>query len=164
MRAALSIQDSRSKAARTDRGINIHLNPPRPLSLDLNPSHCRPRSTRIVCRLGGGLWDQCPSHLRKPAMGKVLESQQWSMSIRKGLPVTGGERKTFRFFFPRTFPWQFSDKNLPANSADSSSIPGWGRSPGGGNSNPLQHSCLENSMSRGAWWATITGSQRVERD
>ena len=33
--------------------------------------------------------------------------------------------------------------------------PGSGRSPGGGNSNPLQYSCLENSMDRGAWWATV---------
>ena len=32
-------------------------------------------------------------------------------------------------------------------------IPGWGRSPGGGNGNPLQDSCLENPMDRGAWWA-----------
>ena len=35
------------------------------------------------------------------------------------------------------------------------SIPGSGRSPGGGNDNPVQHSCLENPMNRGAWWATV---------
>ena len=35
------------------------------------------------------------------------------------------------------------------------SIPGWGRSPGGGNGNPLQYSCLENPMDREAWWATV---------
>ena len=34
-------------------------------------------------------------------------------------------------------------------------IPGYGRSPGEGNGNPLQYSCLENSMDRGAWWATV---------
>ena len=48
-------------------------------------------------------------------------------------------------------------KNLPANvgdARDSGSIPGSGRSPGGGNGNPLQCSCLENSMERGAWQAT----------
>ena len=38
---------------------------------------------------------------------------------------------------------------------DVGSIPGWGRSPGGGHGNPLQYSCLENSMDRGAWWATV---------
>ena len=34
-------------------------------------------------------------------------------------------------------------------------IPGWGRSPGGGRGNPLQYSCLENPMGRGAWWAAV---------
>ena len=37
------------------------------------------------------------------------------------------------------------------------SIPEWGRSPGGGHGNPLQYSCLENLMDRGAWWATVHG-------
>ena len=44
------------------------------------------------------------------------------------------------------------------------SIPEWGRSPGGGYGNPLQYSGWENPMDRGAWWATITGLQRVRRD
>ena len=48
-------------------------------------------------------------------------------------------------------------KNLPANAGDLGSIPGLGRSPGEGNGNPLQYSWLENSMDRGAWWATIHG-------
>ena len=42
-------------------------------------------------------------------------------------------------------------KNLPTNAGDSSLIPGLGRSPGGGHSNPLQYSCLENPMDRGSW-------------
>jgi len=47
-------------------------------------------------------------------------------------------------------------KNLPAGDVrDVSSIPGSGRSPGGGHGNTLQYSCLENSMDRGAWWATV---------
>ena len=44
-------------------------------------------------------------------------------------------------------------KNLPANAEDL--IPGMGRSPGGGNGNPLQYSCLENPMDRGAWEAIV---------
>ena len=44
-------------------------------------------------------------------------------------------------------------KNPPANAGDSGSIPGLGRSPGGGNGNPLQYSCLEDPMDRGAWQA-----------
>ena len=48
-------------------------------------------------------------------------------------------------------------KNLPANTGDAGSIPGSRRYPGEGNGNPLQYSCLENSMDRGAWWATVHG-------
>ena len=48
-------------------------------------------------------------------------------------------------------------KNLPANAGDTGLIPGWGRSPGGGNGNPVQYSCLENSMDRGVWRATARG-------
>ena len=50
--------------------------------------------------------------------------------------------------------------NPPANARntrDRSLIPGSGRSPGVGNSNSLQYSCLENSMNRGAWWAIVHG-------
>ena len=51
-------------------------------------------------------------------------------------------------------------KNLPANVGDvrgMDSIPESGRSPGVGNGNPLQYSCLENLMDRGAWWAMVHG-------
>ena len=48
-------------------------------------------------------------------------------------------------------------KNLPASVEDLGLIPGSGRSPGEGNGNPLQCSCLGNSMDRGAWWATVHG-------
>ena len=43
------------------------------------------------------------------------------------------------------------------NAGDPGSIPGSGKSPGEGNGNPPQYSCLENSMDRGAWWATVHG-------
>ena len=49
-------------------------------------------------------------------------------------------------------------KNQPANAGDSGdtgSIPGLGRSPGGGNGNPLQYSCLENLINREAWWVMV---------
>ena len=49
-------------------------------------------------------------------------------------------------------------QNLPANAGDIrdvGSIPGSGRSLGGGHGNPLQYSCLEHPMDRGAWWATV---------
>ena len=55
-------------------------------------------------------------------------------------------------------------KNPPANTGDTGSIPGSGRSPGEGNGNPLQYSCLGNFMDRGALWATAHGVARVGHD
>ena len=48
-------------------------------------------------------------------------------------------------------------KNPPANAEDLGSIPGWGRSPGEGNGNPLQFSCLKTPMDRGAWQSIVDG-------
>ena len=55
------------------------------------------------------------------------------------------------------FPGGSDGKESACNAGDQDSIPGWGRSPGGGNGNPLQYSCLENPMDRGVWWATVHG-------
>ena len=65
------------------------------------------------------------------------------------------------------FPGGTSGKNPPANSGnirDTGSIPGLGRSPGGGHSNPLHYSCLENRMDREAWQVTVHGVARVQHD
>ena len=53
-------------------------------------------------------------------------------------------------------------KNLPANTRDRRDVlvPESGRSPGGGNGNSFLYSCLENSMDRGAWWATVHGVRK----
>ena len=75
-----------------------------------------------------------PSHLADPS------------SYPSRLP-----REAFLDWLPR---W-FSGKNPPASIGDVGSIPGLGRSPGGGNGNPLQYSYLEKSMDRGAWWAAV---------
>ena len=58
------------------------------------------------------------------------------------------------------FPGDSVVKNPPASAGDTGdagSIPGWGRSPGEGNGNPLQYSCLRNPMDRGVWRATVHG-------
>ena len=55
------------------------------------------------------------------------------------------------------FPGGSDGKASAYNAGDLGSIPGLGRSPGEGNGNPLQYSCLENSMDRGAWWAIVHG-------
>ena len=53
------------------------------------------------------------------------------------------------------FPGDSVVKNLPVNVGDEDSIPGLGRSPGGGNVNPFHYSYLENPVDRGAWRATV---------
>ena len=54
------------------------------------------------------------------------------------------------YIFLKGFPGGAVGKNTPANPGDLGSIPGWGRSPGGGSDNPLQYSCLKNPMDGGA--------------
>ena len=55
------------------------------------------------------------------------------------------------------FPVDLVGKESSCNAGDLGSVPGSGRGPGVGNGNPLQYSCLENSMDRGAWWTTVHG-------
>ena len=59
---------------------------------------------------------------------------------------------------------QWLKTNLPANAGDRGSIPGLGRSPGEGNGNPIQYSCLGNPMNRGAWWAIVHGVAKSWKD
>ena len=62
------------------------------------------------------------------------------------------------------FPGDSNGKESACNAGDLGSIPGSGRSPGEGNGYPLQYSCRENLMVRGAWWATVHGATRVGYD
>ena len=91
--------------------------------------------------------------------GSVKEDMK---SASKGLPslirrcvFIGGQMPTLGF------PGGSEVKASACNAGDLGSTPGSGRSPGEGNGNPLQCSCLENPMDGGAWWATVHGSQRV---
>ena len=62
-------------------------------------------------------------------------------------------------------PWWFSGKESAYNAGDTGDaglIPGWGKSPGGGNGNTLQYSCLENLMDREAWRATDLGVKKSQ--
>ena len=69
-------------------------------------------------------------------------------------------------FFFYTLNWGFpggSDgKESTCNAGDPGSIPGLGRYPGEGNANPLQYSCLENPMDRGAWQAAVYGVTKIQ--
>ena len=82
--------------------------------------------------------DVCPSHTRKSTW--VSSSQIIQLHYR----VAG-------------LPWWLSGKESSCSVGDSGSIPGPGRSPRGGLGNPLQCSCLENPIDRGAWWTIVHG-------
>ena len=71
------------------------------------------------------------------------------------------------YHFSKGLPQWLSGKEPTRNTGDigdMDSIPGSGRSPGGGNGNPLQYSCLENPMDREAWKAIVDGVTRVRHD
>ena len=75
----------------------------------------------------------------------VLLATSWRMSLEEGFPGVSDGRESAH------------------NAGNLRSIPGSGRYAGKGNGNPLQYSCQENSMDRGAWWATVHGG-REESD
>ena len=66
------------------------------------------------------------------------------------------------FDFPGDFPNGLDGKVSAYNVGDPGSIPGLGRSPGEGNGNPLQYSCLENPKDGGAWWAPVHGAAKSQ--
>ena len=71
----------------------------------------------------------------------------------------------YGLLFPHPgFPGGSDGKESACHAEDPGATPGSGRSPGEGHGNPLQYPCLENPMGRGAWWATVMGSQRVRHD
>ena len=74
----------------------------------------------------------------KRCLQKSNSANEWR-SLHWGSAIPGGS----------------NDKESVCNAGHLGSIPGSGRSPGGGNGNPLPYSCLESSMDRGAWWATV---------
>ena len=67
------------------------------------------------------------------------------------------ELDMIEWLFCRGFPCSSLSKKSACNAGDLGSIPRLGRSPGEGNGSPLQDSCLENPIDRGAWWATVHG-------
>ena len=88
---------------------------------------------------------------------------QTSLSVVQGM--AGAGRSILEKFHHKShdvliygLSWWLSSKESSCNAGDVGSIPGAGRSPGGGNGNPLQHSCLENPMDIGAWQAIVSKS------
>ena len=89
----------------------------------------------------------------------VTSSQLTSRGPKQPTQQNSKSRCLFRAKAAKSLERRFDSgsvvKNPPANAGDWGSIPGLGSSPGEGNGNPLQYSCLENSMDRGAWGAPV---------
>ena len=93
--------------------------------------------------------------LHSQSMGHVRR-QEWHKGV--GLSVFIGLGNFIEF------PGGSEDKASACHAGDPGSIPGLGRSPGEGNVYPIQYSCLDNLMDRGAWQAIVMGSQRIGHD
>ena len=85
-----------------------------------------------------------------PGSIHVQETRSHILQIR---PVQPNKYLKTKLTQLMDFPVGSTVKNLPAKARDAGLIPGSGRSPGEGNGNPVQYSCLENSMDREAWQA-----------
>ena len=110
---------------------------------DLNPTktHGIPtKKTHLVSRPNEA--QVLRSHHRKNSVRDKVINKKWIYLERNTL-----------YGLPR----QHSGKEFAFKAGDAGSVPGSGRSPGEGHGNPLQYSCLQNSMNRGAWWATVHG-------
>ena len=91
-------------------------------------------------------------------------AQDWKRSVFIPIPKKGNAKECSNYHTialisraSKDFPGGSDGKVSAYNAGDLGSIPGSGRSPGEGNGNPLQYSCLENPMDGGAWWATVHG-------
>ena len=103
--------------------------------------------------------------LQYSCLGSPMNRGAWWAAVH-GFAKSRTQLSDFHYFTSRLwygFPGGTVVKNLPASAGDSRDaglIPGLGRSPGVGNGNPLQYSCLENPMDRGAQWATVYGTAK----
>ena len=103
-------------------------------------------------------WQPTPVFLPGESQGRgsLVSCRLWGRTESDMTEVTQQQQHPSQ----RGFPGGSVMKNLLANTGDSGSIPGLGRSPGEGNGDPLQYLCLENLMDRGAWW---TADHRVAK-
>ena len=97
------------------------------------------------------------SSVHRISQARVLEWVAISFSRESSLPSDQNcDSHTGRWILNH-FPGGLDGKASAYDAGDLGSVPGLGRSPGEGNGNPLQYSCLENPMDQGVWWATVHG-------
>ena len=96
--------------------------------------------------------------------GKTTQYSGLENSLDSIYSPWGCKKSDVTFSFTLGFPYSSVGKESACNAGHPGLTPGSGRSPGEGNGNPLQCSCLENLMDRGAWQATVNGVTRVGHD
>ena len=109
--------------------------------------------------LGGAQWKELPMLMTscRETKSPGIKRNQWHNAVA-GSPLGERPRWTWgRVSAKDGFPGALDSKESACNTGDPGLMPGSGRSPGEGNGYPLQYSCLENPMDRGAWWATVHG-------
>ena len=136
------------------------------MSLRISACHFVPISSSVQC-----IWQQLFfSNLPSSSSSSTLQGNtgdNWGengLYVLAGSYFSGSVKNIKGSYTPSvdsfnvTFEYPFQMVKASAcNAGDPGSIPGWGRSSGEGNGNPLWYSCLENSMDGGAWWATVHG-------
>ena len=100
------------------------------------------------------VWMQCPPPGRGDQWAPLLSATYQQQQLILGC------RSWTRVYISEGFPGGLAGKESACNAGDLGSIPGSGRSPGGGNGTTPQYSCLENPMDRGVWRATVHGATK----
>ena len=116
-------------------------------------------------RKGASLYSKSPAQVVlvvKKLACQCRRNKTWFQSLGQEDPLE--EALASHSSILQGFPGGSVGNESVCNAGDVDSIPRSGRSPGGGHGNPLQYSCLENPMDRGAWRVTVLGLQRVGHD
>ena len=100
-------------------------------------------------------WTEEPGRLQSMELQRVWHD--WATSLHFISLHQDKKIQITKIMKERSFPGGSVGRESTCNAGDPSSTPGWGRSPGEGNGNPLQYSCLENPTDRGAQWAPVHG-------
>ena len=125
----------------------------RVFSLDVRSCKYQLSQTSPLCHLG----HLC---LTDFLFGQSVNWCQWCVKVSHNIIPVNFSLYVFYYLFCWASQMVLVIKNPPVNAGairDLDLIPGLGRSPGRGHGNPLQYSCLENPMDKGAWWATVHG-------
>ena len=101
----------------------------------------------------------CVPEPKQDAVNTMVNRQGENNLVFTALAI---KKKKILSLWHLQFPGDAVVKNLYANAGNAGSVPGWGRSPGEGNGNPLQYSCLENPIDRGVLWATVHGVAKID--